>query len=111
MLICSHMLCVLCQPYLTLSLYRILSNHTTDSDNKQRFLLNGLSQMQLAVTLQEHVVLNAENLLNPQEEVNKVHVFFEKLFTVMMPKTLGGTIIFHMFRGTATPFNFLLRIF
>ncbi|XP_026165910.1 cilia- and flagella-associated protein 46 isoform X3 [Mastacembelus armatus] len=47
---------------------RILAKHTADTDKKQRFLLNGLSQMQLAVTSQEHVVLNAQTLLPPQEE-------------------------------------------
>ncbi|XP_041803927.1 cilia- and flagella-associated protein 46 [Chelmon rostratus] len=47
---------------------RILANHTTYTEDKQRFLLNGLSQMQLAVTEQEHVVLNAQRLLPSQEE-------------------------------------------
>ncbi|XP_030603277.1 cilia- and flagella-associated protein 46 isoform X2 [Archocentrus centrarchus] len=47
---------------------RILASHTTERELKQRFLLNGLSQLQLAVTVQEHVVLNAQSLLPPQEE-------------------------------------------
>lgn len=50
--------------------YRILANHTTERESKQSFLLNGLSQLQLAVTVQEHAVQNAESLLHPQEEVN-----------------------------------------
>ncbi|XP_031140179.1 cilia- and flagella-associated protein 46 isoform X1 [Sander lucioperca] len=47
---------------------RILANHTTYTEDKQRFLLDGLSQMQLAVTEQEHVALNAQKLLTSQEE-------------------------------------------
>ncbi|XP_047458245.1 cilia- and flagella-associated protein 46 isoform X2 [Mugil cephalus] len=47
---------------------RILARNSTDREEKQRFLLDGLSQMQLAVTVQEHVVLNAQRLLPPQEE-------------------------------------------
>ncbi|XP_026046614.1 cilia- and flagella-associated protein 46 isoform X3 [Astatotilapia calliptera] len=47
---------------------RILANHTTERESKQSFLMNGLSQLQLAVTVQEHVVQNAESLLPPQEE-------------------------------------------
>ncbi|XP_039478106.1 cilia- and flagella-associated protein 46 isoform X2 [Oreochromis aureus] len=47
---------------------RILANHTTERESKQSFLLNGLSQLQLAVTVQEHAVQNAESLLHPQEE-------------------------------------------
>ncbi|XP_040906348.1 cilia- and flagella-associated protein 46 [Toxotes jaculatrix] len=47
---------------------RLLAKHTTDKEEKQRFLLNGLSQMQLAVTVQEHMVLNAQRLLPPREE-------------------------------------------
>ncbi|XP_069001354.1 cilia- and flagella-associated protein 46 [Embiotoca jacksoni] len=47
---------------------RVLATHVTDREQKQRFLLDGLSQMQLAVTAQEHVVLNAQSLLPPQEE-------------------------------------------
>ncbi|XP_070772644.1 cilia- and flagella-associated protein 46 [Enoplosus armatus] len=42
---------------------RILANRTTHTEEKQRFLLDGVSQMQLAVTEQEHVVLNAQTLL------------------------------------------------
>ncbi|XP_056252103.1 cilia- and flagella-associated protein 46 [Seriola aureovittata] len=47
---------------------RILANHATDKEEKQRFLLDGLSQMQLAVTAQEHLVLNAQSPLPPQKE-------------------------------------------
>ncbi|XP_070834007.1 cilia- and flagella-associated protein 46 [Chaetodon trifascialis] len=47
---------------------RILANHATYTEDKQRFLLIGLSQMQLAVTEQEHVVLNVQRLLPSQEE-------------------------------------------
>ncbi|XP_063348312.1 cilia- and flagella-associated protein 46 [Pelmatolapia mariae] len=47
---------------------RILANHTTERESKQSFLMNGLSQLQLAVTVQEHAVQNAESLLPPQEE-------------------------------------------
>ncbi|XP_044070722.1 cilia- and flagella-associated protein 46 isoform X2 [Siniperca chuatsi] len=47
---------------------RILANHTTHTEDKRRFLLDGVSQMQLAVTEQEHVVLNAQRLLPSQEE-------------------------------------------
>ncbi|XP_030012468.1 LOW QUALITY PROTEIN: cilia- and flagella-associated protein 46 [Sphaeramia orbicularis] len=47
---------------------RILAHHVTDVEEKQRFLLDALSQMQLAVAEQEHVVLNAQSLLPPQEE-------------------------------------------
>ncbi|XP_051232115.1 cilia- and flagella-associated protein 46 [Dicentrarchus labrax] len=51
---------------------RILANHTTYTEDKQRFLLDGLSQMQLAVTEQEHVVLNAQRLLSSQEESHEL---------------------------------------
>nr|XP_046258124.1 cilia- and flagella-associated protein 46 isoform X1 [Scatophagus argus] len=47
---------------------RFLANHTTSTKDKWRLLLDGLSQMQLAVTEQEHVVLNAQRLLPSQEE-------------------------------------------
>ncbi|KAK2823968.1 hypothetical protein Q5P01_021143 [Channa striata] len=47
---------------------RILANNTADADKKRSFLLCGFSQMQLAVALQEDVVLNAQNLLPSQEE-------------------------------------------
>ncbi|KAM6916250.1 cilia- and flagella-associated protein 46 [Xenentodon cancila] len=49
---------------------RLQITHHTDRDEKRRFLLDGLSHMQLAVTLQEEVVLNAQNQL-PSQEVNK----------------------------------------
>ncbi|XP_032397492.1 cilia- and flagella-associated protein 46 isoform X2 [Etheostoma spectabile] len=47
---------------------RILANHTTYTEDKQRFLLDGLSQMQLGVAEQEHVAMNAQRLLTSQEE-------------------------------------------
>ncbi|XP_045926168.1 cilia- and flagella-associated protein 46 isoform X3 [Micropterus dolomieu] len=47
---------------------RILANHANQIEDKQRFLLDGISQMQLAVIEQEHVVLNAQRLLPSQEE-------------------------------------------
>ncbi|XP_028983141.1 cilia- and flagella-associated protein 46 isoform X3 [Betta splendens] len=47
---------------------RFLSSHAADPASKQRFLLNGLSQMQLAVMLQEHVAQRIQDLLYPQEE-------------------------------------------
>ncbi|XP_077960776.1 cilia- and flagella-associated protein 46 isoform X4 [Gasterosteus aculeatus] len=47
---------------------RMLANRSTHAEDKQHYLLNGLSQMQLAVTEQEHVALKAQTLLPPQEE-------------------------------------------
>ncbi|KAG7245295.1 hypothetical protein INR49_015899 [Caranx melampygus] len=47
---------------------RILAKHSADIEEKQRFLLNGLSQMHQAVTVQEYMVLNAQSLLPPKEE-------------------------------------------
>ncbi|KAJ4948115.1 hypothetical protein JOQ06_019655, partial [Pogonophryne albipinna] len=46
---------------------RLLARRASAAD-RQRFLLDGLSQMQLAVTEQEHVALNAQRLLPSQEE-------------------------------------------
>lgn len=54
-------------------LYRILANHTSCVEDKQRFLLDSLKQMQRAVTEQEHVVLNSLSLLPSHEEVNIIH--------------------------------------
>ncbi|XP_059214821.1 cilia- and flagella-associated protein 46 [Centropristis striata] len=51
---------------------RTLASRSTNPAEKQRFLLDGLSQMQLAVTEQEHVVLNAQRLLRSQEESDGV---------------------------------------
>lgn len=50
----------------------MLANRSTHAEDKQHYLLNGLSQMQLAVTEQEHVALKAQTLLPPQEEVGKL---------------------------------------
>ncbi|CAK6962375.1 cilia- and flagella-associated protein 46 [Scomber scombrus] len=47
---------------------RLLANLTTDTQKKWRFLLDGLSNMQFAITEQEHVVLNAQSLLLAKEE-------------------------------------------
>ncbi|XP_075891746.1 cilia- and flagella-associated protein 46 isoform X3 [Nelusetta ayraudi] len=47
---------------------RILANHTSCVEDKQRFLLDGLKRVQRAVTEQEHVVLNSLSLLPSQEE-------------------------------------------
>lgn len=54
-------------------LYRILANHTSCVEDKQRFLLDSLKQMQRAVTEQEHVVLNSLSLLPSHKEVNIIH--------------------------------------
>lgn len=56
-----------------LFLHRIVANHTADTVEKQRHLLDAFSQMKEALTLQEHVVQNVQSLLPQQEEVNKVH--------------------------------------
>ncbi|XP_035810814.2 cilia- and flagella-associated protein 46 isoform X2 [Amphiprion ocellaris] len=47
---------------------RILANDCTEIEEKQRFQLDGLFHMQLAITMQEHVVLNVQSLLPPKEE-------------------------------------------
>ncbi|KAG7229993.1 hypothetical protein INR49_009713 [Caranx melampygus] len=52
---------------------RILAKHSADIEEKQRFLLNGLSQMHQAVTVQEYMVLNAQSLLPPKEESHEYH--------------------------------------
>ncbi|XP_061546899.1 cilia- and flagella-associated protein 46 isoform X4 [Phycodurus eques] len=46
---------------------RFLASKATDKKEKQRFLLDGLSHMQLAISEQEHVVLIAENLLHLEQ--------------------------------------------
>ncbi|XP_074502975.1 cilia- and flagella-associated protein 46 isoform X2 [Sebastes fasciatus] len=51
---------------------RILANHATCREDRQRFLLDGLSQIQLAVSEQERVALNAQRLLPSQEESHGV---------------------------------------
>ncbi|MEQ2246425.1 hypothetical protein ILYODFUR_038339 [Ilyodon furcidens] len=53
---------------------RLLGSKVTDIEEKHRYLLDGLSHMQLAVALQEHVVLRDQRLFAPQE-VNKVCSF------------------------------------
>ncbi|KAM3842817.1 cilia- and flagella-associated protein 46 [Diretmus argenteus] len=47
---------------------RILADHTTNIEGKQRYMLDAFSQMQQAVAVQESVALNAQNLLPPQEQ-------------------------------------------
>ncbi|XP_061818672.1 cilia- and flagella-associated protein 46 isoform X2 [Nerophis lumbriciformis] len=47
---------------------RFLADMATDNKEKQRFLLDGLSCMQLAISDQECVVLNAHNYLHLEEE-------------------------------------------
>ncbi|XP_056147442.1 cilia- and flagella-associated protein 46 [Lampris incognitus] len=46
---------------------RNLSEHASRKEGKQRYLLDALSQMQQAVSVQEDEVLNAQSLLPPQE--------------------------------------------
>ncbi|MEQ2283475.1 hypothetical protein AMECASPLE_011672, partial [Ameca splendens] len=46
---------------------RLLGSKVTDIEEKHRYLLDGLSHMQLAVALQEHVVLRDQRLFAPQE--------------------------------------------
>lgn len=56
---------------LLILVYRVLSHHTTCAEDKQQFLLDGLSQIQLAVSQQEHVVLNVQTLFPSQSKVGK----------------------------------------
>lgn len=58
---------------LLLLVYRGLADNTTDVEDKQHFLLEGLSQLQLAVSQQEHVVLNAQALLPSESAVGTVN--------------------------------------
>lgn len=51
---------------------RMLVKCLVDEKKKKLLLLDGLSQMQQAVTLQEQVALNAQSLAIQQEEVNGV---------------------------------------
>ncbi|XP_078788201.1 cilia- and flagella-associated protein 46 isoform X5 [Oryzias latipes] len=46
---------------------RLLASWSSDSDEKQLFLLSSFSHMQSAVVLQEQVLLNAQSQLPPQE--------------------------------------------
>lgn len=48
---------------------RGLADDTTDVEDKQHFLLEGFSQIQMAVSQQEVVVLHVQTLLPPQSEV------------------------------------------
>lgn len=66
-------------------LYRILANQT--SEDKRRFLLDGLSQLQLAVTEQEYVVLNVQRLIPSHEKV--------KPFISVMKSTQNSRETFH----------------
>lgn len=47
---------------------RILAQHTTEKEKKQRLLMEALDLMQSAVSELEQVALNSESLLPPQEE-------------------------------------------
>nr|XP_057920264.1 cilia- and flagella-associated protein 46 isoform X2 [Doryrhamphus excisus] len=47
---------------------RFLATKATDNKEKQRFLIDGLSCMYSAILEQEHVVLNAQNLLQIEDE-------------------------------------------
>lgn len=47
---------------------KTLATKTADKEEKQHLLLHGLSQMQLAVIMQEQLVLNAQKLLPPKDE-------------------------------------------
>lgn len=58
---------------LLLLVCRGLADNTTDVEDKQHFLLEGLSQLQLAVSQQEHVVLNAQTLLPSESAVGTVN--------------------------------------
>lgn len=48
---------------------RGLADDTTDVEDKQHFLLEGFSQIQMAVSQQEVVVVHVQTLLPPQSEV------------------------------------------
>ncbi|XP_056291813.1 cilia- and flagella-associated protein 46-like isoform X3 [Pseudoliparis swirei] len=47
---------------------RTLAGRSAHAEDKRRFLLDGVSQLQLAVTEQEHVALTAQTLLPSQQE-------------------------------------------
>lgn len=55
-----------------LLVYRGLAGNTPDAEGKQHFLLEGLSQIQLAVSQQEHVVLDVQALLPSKSVVGPV---------------------------------------
>lgn len=61
--------------------------------------MNGLSQLQLAVTVQEHAVQNAESLLPPQEEVNLSSV----IVMMFSAKNIVSFLISYMFLETYFP--------
>ncbi|CAJ1066948.1 LOW QUALITY PROTEIN: cilia- and flagella-associated protein 46 [Xyrichtys novacula] len=50
----------------------ILTCHTFSLEDRQRFLLDSVSELQLAVADQEHVVLNAQRLFPLQEESSRM---------------------------------------
>lgn len=62
-----------CLFFLTILLHRILANYASCTEDKQRFLLDGLRLIQHTVTEQEDVVLNTQSLLLSQEEVNIIY--------------------------------------
>lgn len=53
---------------------RGLADDTTDVEDKQHFLLEAFSQIQMAVSQQEVVVLHVQTLLPPQSEVGTVRM-------------------------------------
>lgn len=61
--------------------------------------MNGLSQLQLAVTVQEHAVENAESLLPPQEEVNLSSV----IVMMFSAKNIVSFLTSYMFLETSFP--------
>lgn len=68
--LCSFMLTIAVLHFkLLILVYRLLANNTADVEDKKHFLLDGLSQIQLAVSQQEDVVLNVQTLLPSQSEV------------------------------------------
>lgn len=73
-------------------LYRILANHSSCVEDKQRFLLDSLKQMQCAVNEQEYVVLNSLNLLPSHEEVNIIH----QCLSAKHQEDLERSLIFQM---------------
>lgn len=81
--VCSFKILIL---YLILPilLYRVMANHATNIEDKEHFLLDGLSQIHLAVSQQEQVVLNAQALISPQQEVkNLQHISSLNIFNVI----------------------------
>ncbi|XP_043992577.1 cilia- and flagella-associated protein 46 isoform X2 [Gambusia affinis] len=66
---------------------RILAGKVTDVEMKHRYLLDALSQMHLAVTQQEHVILSAQRLFSPQKSCNLSQKSIRKLLDLRMYMT------------------------